>query len=53
MDQLSTIRPTTAAKIEAVARPYRAVRTARVPDLPELHTSEEDLRFIRERVFPT
>jgi ribosomal protein S18 acetylase RimI-like enzyme len=29
------------------------VRTACLPYLPELHTPDEDLRFFRERVFPT
>jgi ribosomal protein S18 acetylase RimI-like enzyme len=46
------IRPATPADIEAVARLHRAVRTASLPYLPELHTPEEDLRFFRERVFP-
>jgi ribosomal protein S18 acetylase RimI-like enzyme len=48
-----SIRPATPADIEAVARLHRAVRTACLPYLPELHTPEEDLRFFGERVFPT
>lgn len=48
-----SIRPATPADIKAVARLHRAVRTACLPYLPELHTPEEDLRFFRERVFPT
>jgi hypothetical protein len=47
------IRPATPADIEAVARLHRAVRTACLPYLPELHTPEEDFRFFRERFFPT
>jgi len=47
------IRRATPADIEAVARLHRAVRTACLPYLPELHTPEEDLRFFREHVFPT
>jgi putative acetyltransferase len=29
------------------------VRTACLPYLPQIHTPEEDLRFFRDRVFPT
>jgi putative acetyltransferase len=47
------IRPAEPEDIKAVARLHRAVRTACLPHLPELHTPEEDLRFFRERVFPT
>ena len=46
------IRPATPEDIEAVERLHRAVRTACLPYLPELHTPEEDLRFFRGRVFP-
>jgi hypothetical protein len=46
------IRPATPEDIEAVERLHRAVRTACLPYLPELHTPEEDLRFFRERVLP-
>jgi putative acetyltransferase len=53
MAQLSTIRQATPADIEAVARLHRAVRTACLPYLPQIHTPEEDLRFFRQRVFPT
>jgi hypothetical protein len=41
------------ANIEAAACFHRAVRTAWVPYLSVLHTPDEDLRFFRERVFPT
>ena len=47
------IRPATPDDIETVAHLHRAVRTACLPYLPELHTPEEDLRYFRERVFPT
>lgn len=47
------IRPGTPADIEAVAGLHRAVRRACLPYLPDLHTADEDLRFFRERVFPT
>jgi putative acetyltransferase len=46
------IRPATPQDVEAVARLNRAVRTACLPYLPDLHTPAEDLWFFRERVFP-
>jgi GNAT superfamily N-acetyltransferase len=46
------IRPATPRHVEAVARLFRAVRTACLPYLPDLHTPAEDLAFFRDRVFP-
>ncbi len=45
------IRPATPEDAEAVARLFRAVRTACLPYLPELHTPAEDLWFFRAQVF--
>lgn len=46
------IRLATPADAGEVARLHRSVRAACLPYLPELHTSDEDLWFFRERVFP-
>ena len=46
------IRPATPQDVEAVARLFRAVRTACLPYLPDLHSPAEELWFFRERVFP-
>jgi putative acetyltransferase len=48
-----SIRPARPDEVAAVARLSRAVRRACLPYLSDLHTPEEDLRFFRERVFPT
>jgi putative acetyltransferase len=45
------IRPATPQDAEAVARLFRAVRTACLPYLPDLHTPAEDLAFFRDHVF--
>jgi GNAT superfamily N-acetyltransferase len=45
------IRPARPQDAEVVARLFRAVRTACLPYLPDLHTPAEDLWFFRERVF--
>jgi GNAT superfamily N-acetyltransferase len=38
--------------MEEVARVYRQSITHVLPELPNLHTSEEDIAFFRDKVFP-
>ena len=44
------IRRADVADANAIASVHRLARRGAVPDLPELHTPEEDLAFFRDRV---
>jgi putative acetyltransferase len=45
------IRRAGPADCVAIARLFREVRTASLAFLPDLHTPDEDLRFVRDHVF--
>jgi GNAT superfamily N-acetyltransferase len=47
------LRRATLSDMDAAARLNRHVRKTCFPDLPDLHTPEEDLAFFRNEVFPT
>jgi GNAT superfamily N-acetyltransferase len=46
------LRRATLSDMDAVARLNRHVRKTCFPNLPDLHTPEEDLAFFRNEVFP-
>ena len=46
------VRPARPEEAETVARLFRAVRTACLPYLPELHTPADEAAYFRDRVFP-
>jgi putative acetyltransferase len=50
---MAQIIQATTRDIEAVARLFRAVRSACLPYLPDIHTPAEDLSYFRDCVFRT
>jgi ribosomal protein S18 acetylase RimI-like enzyme len=51
-DTAAVVRRATLADMPAVARIHRAAFFGAMPDMPALHTAEEDLAFYSKEVFP-